>query len=61
MKIISTCKNPVKLGATIVVPNVTTEISKKDLENFLKNDYGKSMSDLFFKKVATKRGRKSDS
>lgn len=61
MKIISTCKNPVRLGATIVASNSTTEISKKDLDDFLKTDYGKSMYDLFFKKVVVKRGRKSDS
>ena len=60
MKIISTCKNPVRLGATVVVPNLTTEISKKDFDAFLKTDYGKSMYRLFFKRVVAKKGRKND-
>lgn len=58
MKLISTCKNPVRVGSVVIKPNITTEVPKKDLNDFLKSKSGKSLYDLFFKKVVTKRGSK---
>lgn len=58
MKIISKCKNPVRVGSVVIKPNITTDVPKKDLDNFLKSKPGKSLYDLFFKKVITKRGPK---
>lgn len=58
MKIISTCKNPVRVGSVVIKPNVTTDVPKKDLDAFIKTNYGKSFYKLFIKKISAKNRSK---
>ena len=61
--IVSSCKNPVRVGTVVVFPQVPILVDTKELSVFKKTKMGKFLYDQFFstpKKPKKKKERKVD-
>ena len=49
MKLKNSCSNPIRVGSIVCIPDVESEVSQKDIDEFKKSKIGKSLYGLFLK------------